>query len=158
MDFCVSVNGHRMMDGCYRGEAETLNPKNSVREALIVMKYIKAPHLVSKKPIGTDTEGKRLWKSPGRNADPFKRIDRRAQLMEFGYPEKVFRIIEIKAGQPMEDDVFVQMRIRRAGHHIDRVPEILQGTAYPLDIDTLPAACRIPFAGLSPLRPVCHIR
>jgi hypothetical protein len=67
--------------------------------------------------------------------------------MELGYSEQIVWIIEIKAGQPMKGDIFVQVRIRWAGHYMDHVSEILQSTADSFDIDALTTACGIATVG-----------
>jgi hypothetical protein len=127
------------MDGRDKRNAHALDPEKPVGEALVVVNNIKNVLAPSQVGIGTEAEGKRFRKPPGRHPGPFKNIDGGPELMELGYSERIFRVVEVEAWNPMEGYILVHTGIGWAGQDMDIVSEILEGTADPLNVNTLPS-------------------
>ena len=61
--------------------------------------------------------------------------------------EEMFRVVEVQAGDFVESDAFIELRIGRTRQNVDLVSEFFQRPAQVFDVHPLPAAGRIPPVG-----------
>ena len=120
-----------------------MHGQEAVRKALVIVNNVVLVVFIPEKLPGPEPEGVGLGKSHGGDADPFQQIDGIGQFFQRGGPEKVFRVVEVKAGEPRDPDVRVEKRIRGAGDHVDVMAQVLKGPAQILQVNALSAAVGI---------------
>ncbi len=143
----IPVHRDRVVDRGHRRIAARSDAEQAIGEALVVVDDVVSVSAPPQMAVGAESEGQGFRESSATHAQEFKLIERRGEIPDAGHLKKMFRVVEIQAGNFVESNPAIEFRIGGARKNIDFVPELPERAAQILDVNPLPPAGGIPAVG-----------